>query len=201
MNEIFIDLVDSFHTDYRLIPPPPLPPPPPNVIITDSLEKENLKRWKKILSEFEERKLIVEKDTSRTLIIVFDTIYYQSKNIKSIYPRYNDKIKFIKDTTGKSSEYLFDLSQFKNSNKYIFKYRTKFPERSKIWKYIRENPPENYFGGVISFSKIQFDKTKEYGVLSGGISYAGLNGHGGLIFIKKENNKWVIDKIIGTWVS
>ena len=201
MNEIFMDLVDSIYTDFRLIPPPPLPPPPPDVIITDSLKKENLKKWAKILKEFEKRKEIVEKDTSKTLIIVYDTIYYQSKDNKNSYSRYSKKIEFIKDSTELNTEYIIDLSQFKNNDNYIFKYRTKYPKRSKIWNYIRENPFENYFGGVISFSKIRFDKTRKYGVLTGGISYRKLNGHGVLIFIKKESNKWVIDKIIGTWIS
>ena len=54
----------------------------------------------------------------------------------------------------------------------------------------------------IGFSRIIFDKTKNYGVLNGGYTIGILNGSGFRIFIKKnKSGNWIIDKIEGTWIS
>ena len=74
---------------------------------------------------------------------------------------------------------------------------SEFPQRREIWNtnYLFE------FGGVVSFSRIYFDKDKRYGVLEGGTTYGKLNGNGWIVFIKKDSGKWIIDKIEGTWIS
>jgi len=73
-----------------------------------------------------------------------------------------------------------------------------FPkDREIFWK-------EKYdfiFSGVIHFTRIQFDTEQKYGILDGGFVCGKLCGQGFRIYIKKENGKWLIDKIRGTWVS
>ena len=60
----------------RILQPPPIIPPLPNgITISDSLNKENIKSYKKLLDNFEKRKIEIEKDTSRIVIAVSDTIY------------------------------------------------------------------------------------------------------------------------------
>lgn len=198
MNEIFLDLVDSVFYDMRLMPPMPVPPPPPpGIEISDSLKKENLKRHQKILADFEKRKVEIEKDTSRIVIAVYDTIFTLSQeDYTTLKSNFKDsKLKI--DTLKNVFDYKIDLSQFNKSKKFIFKYMSEFPDGSKIWK---DSYPF-YLGGAISLSQIYFDEKKEFGILEGGIIYGRLNGGGFRIFIKKLSEKWVIDKIEGTWVS
>ncbi|MGE5805052.1 MAG: hypothetical protein ACM34O_16030 [Ignavibacteria bacterium] len=53
----------------------------------------------------------------------------------------------------------------------------------------------------IAFSRIGYDKSKSQAVLTIAQSYRGWDGSGFLYFMKKEGNRWRIDKIIGTWIS
>ena len=202
MNEIFLDLVESVFTDSRLIPPPPLPSNPESstdkvFILSDSMKNENLKRYEKILADFEKRKLEIEKDTSRVVIAVDDTVYKGYRisplTLKKHYQNVELQINIAEDTV----EYKIDLKPFNNNKKYLFKYLSEFPQRRDIWNtnYLFE------FGGVVSFSRIYFDKDKRYGVLEGGTTYGKLNGNGWIVFIKKDSGKWIIDKIEGTWIS
>jgi len=53
----------------------------------------------------------------------------------------------------------------------------------------------------ITFSRIGYDRSKSQAVLTIAQSYRGWDGSGFLFFLKKEGNRWRIDKIIGTWIS
>ena len=84
------------------------------------------------------------------------------------------------------------------SNKFIFKYLSEFPQDKTIF---RKKYPF-YFGGVVSFTRIQFDEDKKHGTLTAAISYGVMDSQGFDIYIKKDkNDKWVVDRIKGTWIS
>ncbi|MES2545903.1 MAG: hypothetical protein V4548_13535 [Bacteroidota bacterium] len=55
--------------------------------------------------------------------------------------------------------------------------------------------------GILSFSRIQFDDEKKYGILTSDIICGETCGHGYRIFIKKVDKKWVIDKVEEAWSS
>jgi hypothetical protein len=69
--------------------------------------------------------------------------------------------------------------------------------RSAIWK----KKYDFYFSGTTSLSRIQFDSTKSFGILHSGMGCGKLCGSGVRVFIRKEKNKWIIDKIIVTEIS
>ena len=73
----------------------------------------------------------------------------------------------------------------------------KVPEGTNIWK----KDYDFHFSGVAYLSRIQFDKTKHFGVLESEISCGRLCGGGIRVFIKKVKGKWIIEKIEETWVS
>jgi len=54
---------------------------------------------------------------------------------------------------------------------------------------------------VVSFSRIQFDKNRQFGILDGGFVCGRHCGQGFRIYIKKVNNNWIIDEVEGTWIA
>ena len=182
MNDIFIDLIDSIYEDLDFIPPPP--PPYPEIYY----ETNNQRIKDSIIEKLEENNKII--------IAVVDTINSFSENYKIKLIGQYGKLDFNIDTNSIKTEYKINLTEFNKTNKYLFKYSSEFPKNSELWRWKFEN---NYdLKAIISFSRILFDKNKEFGVLMSGIAYGKLNGNGVLIFIKKESDKWIIDKIIET---
>jgi hypothetical protein len=55
--------------------------------------------------------------------------------------------------------------------------------------------------GTISFSRIGYNTNKTQAMVGLGNMYASLGGEGSLVFLKLEYNRWVIVKIIPTWIS
>ena len=197
-NEIFLELIDSTFYDYRTSQPPLTPPPLPNgIVISESQKKENLRIHMEYLAEFQKRKIKIEKDTARIVLAIVDTILVSKKINRKKLRGHFENIEFRNDTLKNNIEYKINLSRFKNNEKYIFKYRSDFPKGREIWR--SEYP--FYFGGVISFSRISFDKNKKNGVLESGTTFGRLNGNSFRILIKKINGKWKIEKIEGTWIS
>jgi hypothetical protein len=197
-SEIFLELIDSTFYDFRTRQPPlTLPPLPNGMVISESQMKENIRIHKEHLAEFQKRKIKIEKDTARIVLAIVDTIFVSKKINRKKLRGHFENIEFENDTLKNNIEYKINLSQFRNNEKYIFKYRSDFPKGRGIWR--SEYP--FYFGAVISFSRISFDKNKKNGVLESGTTFGRLNGNGFRIFIKKINGKWKIQKIEGTWIS
>ena len=90
-----------------------------------------------------------------------------------------------------------ELQHF-NSPKFIFKHLSELPpeENLKNWtaKYAK-------FAGVLSFSNIKFDASKENGTLEVSYYCGGRCGLGYLVTIKKVKDKWIISKVEDTWIS
>lgn len=57
------------------------------------------------------------------------------------------------------------------------------------------------FSGYFSISRIYFDKGEKFGVLTAAYLCGSRCGQGYTIFIKKVNNKWIIDEIEETWIA
>ena len=55
--------------------------------------------------------------------------------------------------------------------------------------------------GIISFTRIGFNKTHTEALLETGITYASLGGFGNIVYLEKKNNNWIIVDKFGTWVS
>jgi hypothetical protein len=196
MTEIFPSLVDSICVDCRILF---LPMPLGNSIYdkndnyiaqdTSNIKAER-EKWKKELVK-------IKNDTSK-IIIAFAPVRKIRGDVNSDFEKHFPKIKLYVPTEEMYVEYIFDFKNIKLNNKFELKNLSEFPkERGAIW-----NTKYNFvFSGVLDFSRIQFDKDKRFGVLDAGFGCGSKFGQGSRIYIKKINNKWVIDKIVGTWVS
>lgn len=201
MTEIFPSLVDSICVDCRTM----LPPPPMGVSIfdengnyvrTDSTkatkeEKIKYRNWKDALKK-------IDRDTSKVVIAFETKMKWSHFSLKDDFVKHFKGIKVIDSKINQDIEYDFNFKNIRLNNKFELKNLSEFPkERGAIW-----NTKYNFvFSGVLDFSRIQFDKDKRFGVLDAGFGCGSKFGQGSRIYIKKVNNKWVIDKIQGTWVS
>nr|WP_315174194.1 hypothetical protein [uncultured Flavobacterium sp.] len=196
MTEIFPNLVDSICVDCRIL----FLPMPLGKSIYDKnnnyigRDTSNIKaereKWKKELVK-------IKNDTSK-IIIALAPIRKIRGDVNSDFEKHFPKIKLYVLKEEMDVEYIFDFKNIKLNNKFELKNLSEFPkERGAIW-----NTKYNFvFSGVLDFSRIQFDKDKRFGVLDAGFGCGSKFGQGSRIYIKKVNNKWVIDKIEGTWVS
>ena len=153
-------------------------------------EKQNLLEWKKRTSE-------IEKDTSKIIIAFESKIKFNNENLQADFERHFKGSKLQKLNKEDSLEYNLVFEKIKLKGKFKLKNLNQFPERDKIW----ESKYKFNFSGVAFFRKIQFDTDKKFGILDGGFVCGGKCGQGFRIYIKKENGKWKIDKVEGTWIS
>jgi hypothetical protein len=54
---------------------------------------------------------------------------------------------------------------------------------------------------ICSLSRIYYNKEENLGAFRMSVVYGGRDGHGVIIFIKKENGNWVIDRITEEWIA
>lgn len=201
MTEIFPTLVDSICVDCRTM----LPPPPMgesifdkngNYVRTDSTkatkdEKIKYRNWN-------EARRKIDRDTSKVVIAFETKMKWSHFSLKDDFVKHFNGIIAVDAKINQDLEYNFDFRKIRLNNKFSLKDLSEFPkERDAIW-----NTKYNFvFSGVLDFSRIQFDKDKRFGVLDAGFGCGSKFGQGSRIYIKKINNKWVIDKIEETWVS
>lgn len=85
-----------------------------------------------------------------------------------------------------------------NSRKFIFKHLSELSpdENLKNWtaKYAK-------FAGVLVFSNIKFDVSKENGTIEVSYHCGARCGLGYIVTIKKVDHKWIISKVEHTWIS
>jgi len=192
--EISPSLLDSIHFDRRLLPPQPPPPIKDKNGNTTQLDST---QFKKAMRSWEKRKEKVSNDTTLTYIMVQDSILFNDNFVELIDHFQNDKL--IPDTLYSGENYKIDLAKLKaNSTNIKFKYLSENPKNKAFWK----TKSEFYIAASMSFTRIQFDKSKSFGVLNASHSIGMLNGFGVIVFIKKDKyGNWIIDKISGTWIS
>ena len=141
-------------------------PPPPKEIREEKDRKLKLKKWKE----------------------------YKTNYLKTI-PKYNTEftiaIKEGIESWKNLSSSKIDFNYLKNNKKFIFKPRKEFPPNHLIWKETQKYS----FAGIFSFSRIKFDSKNQNGTIYVNYRCGNLCGHGGIVYIKKELNSWVIEKI------
>ncbi|WP_149275104.1 hypothetical protein [Pareuzebyella sediminis] len=191
-NEIFPALLDSVFHDTRLAPPPP---PPPNSEWNDSTAI----KWdeSKIIAEYEKKKAELEKDTTKLVIAIVDSTYQINERAKKELIDFYSDFAIELDTANIEQSYKINISELKHADKFKLKYRSVLPATSKVWK----GDYDFHLSGITGFSRIQFDQTKNYGVMISGFGCGRLCGFSGLVFIRKLNGKWIIDKIKVTAIS
>ncbi|WP_304198096.1 hypothetical protein [Flavobacterium alvei] len=204
MTEIFPSLVDSICVDSRKMLPPPLlgdfVEDKTGHVSVDSTKATNeqkieYRKWQKKREE-------VDKDTS-SVIIAFDPFLKKNEaELNQLLKEYNSKIQVFQTSEKGLEKFRFDFEKIKLNNKFKIKNISEFPKlESENRNLLYELKYDFVFSGILQLSRIQFDKQKQFGILEGSFSFCGKCGRGFNIFIKKINNKWVIDKIEGTWIS
>ena len=199
MNELLIEFIDSLYNEPNYIPPPPIPFPEiyfktTNQRIKDSIYQKDSIEYIEIIKKFNDRVNQIKNYKGKKVIAISDTIYaLKEKEANFIKHQFSDTEFDMNNDIG----YRINLLQYSKNGKYDLKYSSEFPLGNEKWK---ENH-KTHLTSVISFSRIQFDRTKKYGVLTGGISYGKLSGNGFVIFLEKKSDKWVIAYIYDTWVS
>jgi hypothetical protein len=198
LTEIFPSLVDSICVDSREM----LPPPPVGELIFDKsghfVGTDTTQATKEQKIKYKEWKIErdqLEKDTS-TVIIAFDPFLKKREKLIDEAKIYFPNIDIYKTKNEEESKFRFDFEKIKLNNKFKLKNIFEFSKDD-----IFEINYEFVFSGIVSFSRIQFDKDKKNGILEAGFVCGRLCGHGFIIHIKNIKNKWVIDKIQGTWIS
>ncbi|QKJ64624.1 hypothetical protein [Flavobacterium sp. M31R6] len=196
INNLFVEMVDSIHKDPRIyLTFPPFPD-----IIYDQKGNEigvDSTEYKIEIVKYNHKEELRKKDTTKLVIGVSEKIYKPSKYEYESIQSYFKTLKLQIDTTSNSIENKIDLENFKNNNKFRFRYLSEFPEGANNLN----NDGTFKFSGGIAFSKIIFDKRKQLGILCGNYLCAPRCGIGYLIIIEKINNKWKIKQIEQTWQS
>lgn len=191
MCEILPILMDSLAIDRRLMYPPPIA----KAIFDNNdnrigLDSSDLDIRRK---EFEETLIKIKQDTN-VVFAINDSTYKLNQEDWNTRNQYFKTVKFEKETISSNLNYKIDIECVTDYN---LKYLSKFKGYTELFnlKY------EFELGGIISVSKIYFDKERKHGILSASYLCGGRCGQGYKIYLKKTNNKWIIEKIIPTWIA
>ncbi|MBB4802028.1 hypothetical protein HNP37_002089 [Flavobacterium nitrogenifigens] len=202
MTEIFPALIDSTCIDYRFFSV--VKPPLYGKIIFDDngnrigIDTTNAKaKYERELLEQKSRMAQIEKDTSKLIIAFNPILKYDQEDLAEYFKAYFKNAKTLIPKEKKDTIYTFEYKNINLPNKFKLKDISLFPKGGEIWK--AKYP--FVFNGVIYFTRIQFDLDKRFGILNGGFTCGRHCGQGFRIFIKKINEKWIIDKVENTWVS
>lgn len=194
--DVFAEIVDSTYIDRRIYCSFPEQGKP----IYDKKGKwiglDSTGQHKRDL-EYEIKREKIKNDKTK-LVIAIDK--KQQRNRKEDYLMFIKHFKNIKIGNNEydaNETHEINLSKFPKSNKFEFKYLDEFPNEYKIWE--KEYPFE--FGSIILFSKTRFDSTNNFGFLTVFVGCGERCGVGYIIFIKKVNEKWKVDKIKQTSIS
>jgi hypothetical protein len=193
MAEIFPNLIDSMWVEITFS----MMPPPVGKIYDSSSHRTTIKPIEKgnsfkneIIEELEKNK----KASIHMTIVVEDSIHsIDKKNVN--YFRKHFQTAIIDDEKRiDSGEYKIDFSKYKAHKVFNLIYASDFNPK------IRDESRE-YILSKISFSTILFDVDKRFGVLTCERICGLLCGTGYRVYIKKVNDKWVIDKIEEAWIA
>ncbi|MDO9510404.1 MAG: hypothetical protein Q7J34_01480 [Bacteroidales bacterium] len=73
------------------------------------------------------------------------------------------------------------------------------PSINKSWETFYKKYPNS--NGMIDFTRVGFNADKSQAIVEFGHYYASLGANGSLVYLVKEDNKWVIIKLLYTWIS
>ena len=203
--EIFPSILDSIYDDRRKSPPPP--PPSPEFFDKYGSIDEAIEAYKKTdvyiqaIKDYKRKKDSLNRDTALIYLAISDSITrFEREDMYELVKHFkNQNIVLDSKNIELVNGFKIDLTKLKANNKKIkFKYQSEFPKGREFWR----TKYDFYIGAKIGFSRILFDKNKYYGVLNAGFGMGILNGSGFRVFIRKnDKGKWIIDKIIDTWIS
>ena len=184
----FSSLLDSTVFDRRKL----VAPSPED--FKDSTNQNNLKERVKIKSNIELSALTIAIIDSIKPISDLDNFFKKIKQFKS-----NSNYESIFENEVIDDEISkIDITKLKvDDSKYKLIYYSDFEKRKELSGDIvkSDNSP------ICSLSNIYFNKKQSLGAFRMSVVYSGLDGHGVIVFIKKENGNWVIDKIIEEWIA
>ncbi|MRX68471.1 hypothetical protein SAMN06265349_101513 [Flavobacterium resistens] len=206
MTEIFPDLIDSLCIDYRTFPSKPpiygevIYDKVGNYVSIDSTkgtekQKQEILDWERNQDSIDKA---IEKDTSKLIVAFNPKIEKSSKDLKEYLGEHFKGVKILNPKIEGDSTYTIDYKNIPLKGKFEIRNISEFPkDRYEFWR----KKYDFIFAGAVYFTRIQFDKERKYGVLDGGFSCGRHCGIGVRIYIKKINDKWIIDKIDNTSVS
>ncbi len=198
INEIFIELTDSMYI-YKIYPPPP--PPPLSLNERNNIMNFDSVKYQFLLDKYKEQLQKIKNNTQKIVLAVNDSLFFFNINDFDYIenelpsPEYLNVLNSFKNNPKKNVP--INLDEIINTGKYRLKYLSEFPKGFNIWK----KEYDFIFGGVIHISRIYFNKNKNIGIFYYSFSCGGECGHGDIVCIRKDNDKWVIDKIIRLWIS
>jgi hypothetical protein len=202
MTEIFPSLIDSTCIDIRLFTN--FPPKYGESIFdetghyvgVDSTKATPEQKLK--LLDWKKRTLEIKSDTSKIIIAFDPKIKNSREDLKNDFEKHFPSAKLFNPKTENETEYILDFKDIKLNNKFELKNVSEFPKgRDAIW----QTKYDFVFSGIVFFSRIKFDEQKKFGILDAGFVCGGLCGRGFRIYIKKIENKWVIDEVKPTWIA
>lgn len=158
-----------------------------DTLLTSTEQRNAYKKWEKELDS-------LKKDTT-SLYLAFNPIIKPSNDELKIELEKHFGRRTLDNPHIESCE--IDLNEIKLYKHFKFKHDSLFLKTRDMWN-------KNYdfvFSGFFEISRILFDESKNYGILSTGYQCNDRCGRGYLAFIKKVNGKWIIDKLKMTWVS
>ena len=169
--EIFPVLIDTFHFDGRATL---------YEVTKDSFRLDSLAR-----------------DTTPIVIAIRDTLQYLKKNDYLRLQNYLRNSTKESDSLIEDSLRIVDIPRLKAGDKRIgFKPISSFPTGLAFWK----TDYNFYLSARFSFSNILFNKDKSVGLIHVGYVCGPYQcGEGFLVYLKKEKDGWVIDKIEDSW--
>ena len=188
-NNLFGELIESTITDYRKLIVPSL---------SDFKDVKSIDNLNKLI-EVNKRKKV-----SPLIIYVNDTIEGLTE-IDHIYSKIKLQLsnQDYQSIISNSDNQLKESSTIKlqnlivNTSKYELKHDSIKLNDTKSLK----NTEKERISGTYHLSRIHFNEEKTLGFLTLGLVYGRLNAIGVIVIIKKEDNAWVIKKIIEDWVS
>lgn len=187
--EIFPNLIDSIWvaSNISMMPPPIIFNEKKEFIDYGEIDLHELNRNLNLeLNNF-------KKDSTKIFVEIFE------ENIPISKDEHNELIKHFKNTeiikdendTLKNRLDKSRINRYKNLNITLIKSNPKITE-SKVYN-------SSNIDGMVSISRIKFDKKKEYGVISIGV-HRSTGGNEYRVFIKRIKNKWIIDQIKESWI-
>lgn len=203
--QLFPKLSGKLCSESRLITPPPPPRPALSKkrfnaeidchkTLQDSIKSEDYR------NRLKKRDSII-RNTLEFYIAFPDSInQFERKDIYKLLNHFGDQKPVISYEKHELEDgFKVDFTKLKSDNRKLkFKPLSEFPGRSEFWT----TQYDFNFCGLLSFSRILFDKTKSFGVMNASFLKGRLSGDGYLIFIKKDQNGiWKVDKIQETWVA
>ena len=188
MYEVYPALIDSVWVNAMRIYVPASPPGVDPSEYKLNQRKESNKRFNKGLAEF-------KKSHFKLDLVLLDKAVSKG-NRKQLQEHFKDA-EIPKENVSDTLEYKFDRKKLNSHETFYLHYVSKIPRKNDTKIY---NQCCYSVRGIIILSRIQFDSKKKYGVLTAGIECGEMCGYGYRIYIKRINNKWIVDKIEDAWI-